>query len=75
MIDITDDKIIPDKKAFLLFALKAKNLTVCSQCKKPAVPHQVCKTCGYYRGRQVIKVKSKFSGKAKAKLAKTEEKK
>ncbi len=57
------------------FALKAKNLTVCSQCKKPAVPHQVCKTCGYYRGRQVIKVKSKFSGKAKAKLAKTEEKK
>jgi len=46
------------------FALKAKSLTVCSHCKKPVLPHQVCKVCGYYRGRQVIKVKSKLSKKS-----------
>jgi len=49
------------------FALKAKHLTVCTHCKQPAIPHQVCKACGYYRGRQVIKVKSKLTGRAKAK--------
>lgn len=51
------------------FALKLSNLTVCSHCKKPLVPHQACSFCGYYRGRQVLKLKSKLKGKAKAKAA------
>lgn len=25
----------------------------CVQCGTPHLPHTVCKSCGYYRGRQV----------------------
>ncbi|OGY46318.1 MAG: 50S ribosomal protein L32 [Candidatus Buchananbacteria bacterium RIFCSPHIGHO2_01_FULL_44_11] len=39
-------------------------LTKCPKCKKPTLPHQTCLFCGYYQGRQVIKIKEK---KAKAK--------
>lgn len=56
------------------FALKVTNLSHCSHCKKPVVPHHACVNCGYYRGRQVIKIKSKLSNKAKAKAAATKEK-
>jgi large subunit ribosomal protein L32 len=28
----------------------------CPECGAPQVPHRVCKSCGYYRGRQVITV-------------------
>jgi large subunit ribosomal protein L32 len=37
-------------------ALKAPVITTCSNCTKPTVPHQACSACGFYRGRQVIKV-------------------
>jgi len=37
-------------------ALGAPNLSACANCKKPVQSHQVCKACGYYRGRQVVKV-------------------
>lgn len=49
------------------FALKVANLTRCAHCQQPVRPHQVCSHCGYYRGRQVIKVKSKVGKRAKAK--------
>ena len=51
------------------FALKPASLTVCSHCKMPVRPHQVCANCGYYRGRQVLKLKTKISGRAKARAA------
>ncbi|MDE0837900.1 MAG: 50S ribosomal protein L32 [Kiritimatiellae bacterium] len=25
----------------------------CPQCGSPQVPHRVCESCGYYRGRQI----------------------
>jgi len=57
------------------FALSATSLTVCAHCKKPVVPHQACANCGYYRGRQVIKVKSKVLSRAtKTKKEKTDKK-
>lgn len=37
-------------------ALKIPASTQCANCGKPATPHMVCRACGYYRGRQVIKV-------------------
>lgn len=32
-------------------------LTVCSRCREPRLTHHACNACGYYRGRQVLKVK------------------
>lgn len=29
-------------------------LTECPQCKEKKVAHQVCQTCGTYKGRQVL---------------------
>jgi large subunit ribosomal protein L32 len=31
-------------------------LAACPRCKKPRLPHTVCDECGYYDGREVIRV-------------------
>ncbi|MAE10424.1 MAG: 50S ribosomal protein L32 [Dehalococcoidales bacterium] len=33
----------------------------CPQCGSPKLPHQVCRACGSYKGREVIEVKSSAS--------------
>ena len=40
-------------------------LTTCQKCKKPVLPHTVCKNCGYYKGNQVIDVMAKLTKKEK----------
>ena len=42
-------------------ALKMKNLVRCSNCGEMRLSHTVCPSCGFYRGREVIKFKSKKS--------------
>ena len=37
-------------------------LAPCPQCHSLRPPHQVCPTCGSYRGREVIKVKTGKKG-------------
>ena len=37
-------------------ALKAKNLTQCSNCGHLRLPHKVCPHCGYYQGREIYEV-------------------
>lgn len=37
------------------WTLEAPTLVRCPQCGDYKVAHQVCKTCGYYNGREVIK--------------------
>jgi large subunit ribosomal protein L32 len=37
--------------------LKAPNLSKCSQCGEPKLPHHLCPNCGYYKGREVIPAK------------------
>lgn len=39
-------------------ALQAVALAVCSNCGSTHKAHHACPECGYYRGRQVIAVKS-----------------
>ena len=39
--------------------LRMPTLTKCPQCAQPIVPHRVCATCGYYRGRQVLVIAAK----------------
>ena len=38
-------------------ALAKVQSTRCPQCQEMKLPHQVCKNCGYYNGRQVRAVK------------------
>jgi large subunit ribosomal protein L32 len=28
----------------------------CPKCKEPVLPHRVCKSCGTYKGREVVAV-------------------
>ena len=42
------------------YALTAAKLVTCSKCKKPVLPHRVCKSCGFYKGKEVLKIKTKL---------------
>jgi large subunit ribosomal protein L32 len=34
----------------------APTYSACPQCRQAKAPHQVCRNCGYYAGREVIEV-------------------
>jgi len=34
-------------------------LVKCAHCHSLKLPHRVCQNCGYYKGREVIKIKEK----------------
>uniref|UniRef100_A0A7C4M0N3 Large ribosomal subunit protein bL32 n=1 Tax=candidate division CPR3 bacterium TaxID=2268181 RepID=A0A7C4M0N3_UNCC3 len=44
--------------------VKTSGISVCKQCKSPKIPHQICKVCGTYNGRQI---KNPSVGKIKTK--------
>ncbi len=50
-------------------ALKGKSLVKCSHCAKMIMPHQVCKFCGFYKGREVVNVLGKELKKQEKKTA------
>ncbi|AKH32748.1 50S ribosomal protein L32 [candidate division SR1 bacterium Aalborg_AAW-1] len=35
------------------------SLSTCTNCGTPKLAHRVCKACGYYKGKQVLTIKSK----------------
>ena len=35
--------------------LSVPNMVECPQCHEFKMPHKVCKSCGYYNGKEVIK--------------------
>ena len=41
------------------FALKKTALTKCTKCGKPVLPHRVCEVCGTYKGKEILKIKTK----------------
>ncbi len=50
------------------FGLKKGHFTECSHCHRAIAPHRACPHCGYYKGRLVLKLKSKVkTTKAEAK--------
>lgn len=53
------------KRRFSNYKLKAKNLSRCPQCGAPTLPHNACKACGTYKGKSVVKIKTKKTPKEK----------
>jgi len=51
-------------------ALKVLNLTNCLKCGLPVLPHQVCRNCGTYQGREVIDVLKKLTKREQKKRKK-----
>jgi large subunit ribosomal protein L32 len=47
-------------------ALKKVSLKKCSKCGKVVKPHIACPACGTYKGKQVVKIKSKVKSQKKA---------
>ncbi len=37
-------------------ALKARTLVSCPNCGEMRLPHHVCPSCGFYKGREVVDV-------------------
>ena len=37
----------------------APNMTICPNCKESIMPHRMCTKCGYYKGKEVLKVTEK----------------
>jgi large subunit ribosomal protein L32 len=48
-----------DKRRSSHWKLEAPGLVKCSKCGEFRLPHRVCKACGTYNGREVVKVNEK----------------
>jgi len=44
-------------KRFANWGIKPKTFTACANCKDPLMPHVACKTCGFYKGKKVLRTK------------------
>lgn len=38
--------------------IRPKAITACLTCQAPTKPHQVCMSCGYYKGAKVLRTKT-----------------
>ncbi len=36
--------------------MEAPNVSMCPNCSEPKLSHQVCPSCGFYNGREVIEI-------------------
>ena len=45
-----------DKRRTNVWKLEAPALCRCTQCGELKLPHRVCGNCGFYKGREVIKI-------------------
>ncbi|MCH8744699.1 MAG: 50S ribosomal protein L32 [Chloroflexi bacterium] len=45
-------------RRFTAYKLKPISHAYCSRCRSAKLPHTACPSCGYYRGREVVTVKS-----------------
>ena len=46
-----------DKRRSNVWKLEAPTLVTCTQCGSYTVPHRACGSCGFYKGREVVKQK------------------
>lgn len=41
------------------YILNQPAMTTCSNCRRLITNHQICPYCGYYKGREIIKIETK----------------
>jgi large subunit ribosomal protein L32 len=44
-----------DKRRSSVWKLEPPTLIKCPHCSELTPPHRVCSSCGYYKGREIIK--------------------
>ncbi|MDR3354029.1 MAG: 50S ribosomal protein L32 [Synergistaceae bacterium] len=44
-----------NRKAKFLGSLRAPEVSVCTHCGEVVQLHRLCGSCGYYRGKQILK--------------------
>ncbi|MFH1781899.1 MAG: 50S ribosomal protein L32 [Patescibacteria group bacterium] len=54
--------------------LTKTDVGTCSKCKKPVRPHIVCQNCGFYKGKDILKLESKLTKKELKKKQKADAK-
>jgi large subunit ribosomal protein L32 len=42
------------RRAHWVRSIRVPTLTACPNCGEAKLPHRVCPSCGYYKGRQII---------------------
>lgn len=47
-----------NKRRSNVWKISAPAFSKCTQCGELHVPHRVCGNCGYYNGKQVLKVEA-----------------
>lgn len=47
-----------DKRRSAVWKLDAPALSRCPQCGELKAPHKVCGACGFYKGKEVIKMEA-----------------
>ncbi len=51
-------------------AFKVLGVSRCLKCGQPILPHQACKNCGTYKGREVLDVMKRLTKREQKKRAK-----
>ena len=44
-----------DQRRASSWRLSPPSLAECPQCHGTKMPHRICPSCGYYRGREIVK--------------------
>ena len=47
-----------DKRRSNVWKLDMPALSKCTQCGELKMPHRVCPVCGYYKGKEIVKVEA-----------------
>ena len=47
-----------DKRRSSVWKLDTPALSKCTQCGELKMPHRVCPMCGFYKGKEVVKVEA-----------------
>lgn len=45
-----------NKRRSNVWKLSAPSFSKCTQCGELKMPHRVCPSCGYYKGKEIIKI-------------------